>query len=211
MADNVPRVFVSYAHESGSHKEQVLALATFLRAAGVDAVLDQWSDDVRRDWYSWAIHEMTAADFVLVVASARYRASGDGAGPVDRNRGVQSEAALLRELVHADRATWLPKILPVLLPGHDVDEIPLFLQPYSASRYPVTSFDTAGAESLLRTIFRQPGQVPPDVADERPELPPHPAPPSRPRDHSRVVNQINGTVTGKVIQADVINGDIHFH
>ncbi len=211
MPDCVPKVFVSYAHESGEHRAQVLAFATFLRDAGVHAVLDLWAEGERRDWYAWAIREMTAADFVLVVASPRYRDAGDGSGPTGRNRGVQSESALLRELVHADRDTWLPKILPVVLPGHDVDEIPLFLQPHSASRYPVTSFDTAGAASLLRTIFRQPGHVAPDVAAERPRLPPHAVPPGTRHDRPRGVNQIHGTVTGKVIQADVVNGDIHFH
>jgi hypothetical protein len=32
-------------------------------------VLDVWTADVRQDWYTWAIREMTTADFVIVVAS----------------------------------------------------------------------------------------------------------------------------------------------
>ena len=49
MAVDVPKVFVSYAHESDEHKAQVLAFATFLRQAGIDAVLDLWSTHVRQD------------------------------------------------------------------------------------------------------------------------------------------------------------------
>lgn len=210
MAVDAPRVFVSYAHESDTHKAQVLAFATFLRQAGVAAVLDLWSADARHDWYSWAIREMTAADFVLVVASERYRVTGDGSGPSSENRGVQSEAALLRELVYSDRATWVPKVLPVILPGHDVDQIPLFLQPHTASRFQVTSFDASGAEELLRVILRQPGHIAPEVHAEPLELPPHTKPRDIPAvDRPRVVNHVSGTVNGNVIQADTITGDIH--
>lgn len=213
MTVDQPKVFVSYVHESDEHKSQVLELATFLRSVGIAAMLDQWALDIRRDWSAWAISEMTEADFVVVVASERYRLFGDGSGPDNENRGIQSEAALLRELVHGDRATWLPKILPVLLPGHEADEIPLFLQPHSASHYPVTSFDIAGADELLRVILRQPGHPAPEIAPKPPVLAPH-APASASSQASnrtgRVVNQINGTVSGKVAQADTINGDIVF-
>lgn len=196
----VPKVFVSYAHESGAHKAAVLALATVLRDAGVDVVLDVWSDDARLDWYVWAIRQLTAADHVLVIASERYRATGDGNAPNLENRGLQSEAALLRELVHADRAAWLPKVLPVVLPGHTVDQIPLFLQPYTASHYRVNSITAAGADELLRVIRREPHRTP---------APPEPARVRDTSERASAVNQINGTVHGKVIQADTIIGDIH--
>lgn len=58
---------------------------------------------------------------------------------------MQSEAALLRELVYGDRAMWLPKILSVILPGHGIDQIPLFLQP-------------AHGESLPRDLVRHGGR-----------------------------------------------------
>jgi hypothetical protein len=204
----VPKVFVSYAHESRAHKAQVLAFATFLRDAGIEVVLDAWSDDARQDWYVWAIREMTAADHVLVIASERYRVIGDGNGPNLENRGLQAEAALLRELVHADRATWLPKVLPVVLPGHTVDQIPLFLQPHTASHYLVTSIDTTGTEELLRVVLRRSRHLVPEVGAARP-APPEPAQVRDALERAPAVNQINGTVHGKVIQADTIIGDIH--
>jgi hypothetical protein len=164
------KAFVSYAHESAEHKNQVLAFATLLRQNGVEAVLDLWAADARIDWYAWALKEMTEADYVVVVASGKYRHVGDGSGPSNEHRGVQSEAALLRDLLWGDRATWLAKILPVLLPGHDLREIPLFLQPSTASRYEVTSFTREGIEDLLRVILGQPGHIPPLVG-EPPALP----------------------------------------
>jgi hypothetical protein len=216
MTVDVPKVFVSYAHESDEHKGRVIAFATFLRSAGIEAVLDLWSAEARQDWYVWAIREMTDADFVLVVASERYRVTGDGSGTPAEHRGVQSEAALLRELVYTDRATWLPKVLPVVLPGHTPDQIPLFLQPYTASRFHVTSFDTTGTEELLRVVLGQPGYIAPEVGAERPILSPHPVEPNQaapeqgPAERGRLINQISGTVTGNVVQADTINGNITF-
>lgn len=208
MADALKKVFVSYAHESEEHKFQVLGLATFLRDTGIAAVLDLWATDARRDWSPWAIREMTDADFILVVASDRYRSMGDGNGPNTEHRGVQTEAALLRDLVHGDRARWLPKILPVVLPGQSTAGIPLFLQPHTASHYLVDSFTTAGADELLRVILGQPGYIPPAVGPV-PVLPPHAGQPKHaPSGRSQVVNQVNGTVNGKIIQVDTIEGDV---
>jgi len=169
-----PKVFVSYVHESERHQADVLAFAAFLRGQGVDAVLDRWSAASRHDWYAWAINEMTEATFVIVVASPTYRAVGDGGGPSDLHRGVQSEATLLRDLVYGDRSVWTPKVLPVLLPGHGMAEIPRFLSPHTTSRYEVTALTTAGAEELLRVIHGRPGHVAPPIQPP-PDLPPRDA------------------------------------
>jgi hypothetical protein len=168
-------VFVSYAHESSRHRDEVLAFASFLRAQGVDAVLDVWSAEARHDWYAWALREMTAAAYVVVVASPAYRTIGDGGGPADLHRGVQSEAALLRDLVYGDRDSWTPKVLPVLLPGHGLEEIPRFLSPHTTSRFTVAANTVAGAEELLRVVHRRPAHVPPPVLAP-PELAPRPSP-----------------------------------
>ncbi|WP_246277671.1 tetratricopeptide repeat protein [Phytohabitans rumicis] len=63
----------------------------------------------------------------------------------------------------ADRPVWERKVMPVVLPGRSVDEIPLFLQPYAASRFPVTELTVAGAESLLRVLTGQPLDETPPV------------------------------------------------
>lgn len=171
-AEAPPRVFVSYAHESSEHRDHVLRFASFLRTQGIEAVLDTWSEDERQDWYAWALQELTGADYVVVVASARYRLVGDGSGPTGLHRGVQSEAALLRELVYEDRHVWQPKILPVVLDGHGRDEIPRFLQPFSGRHFVVKELTLAGADDLLRVILRRPAHTPPPVATDRPSLPP---------------------------------------
>jgi hypothetical protein len=68
---------------------------------------------------------------------------------------------LLRELYHSDPGTWTRRILPVVLPGRSVGEIPLFLQPRTADHYMVTSFTPEGAGDLLRTLRGKPSCPPP--------------------------------------------------
>ncbi|MFJ6677404.1 toll/interleukin-1 receptor domain-containing protein [Actinosynnema sp. NPDC091369] len=165
------KVFVSYAHDSPRHKDDVRALAGVLEQCGMSVTLDQWSSPGRQDWSSWATGGMSEADYVVVVASPDYKRAGDGLGASPVNRGVQSEAALLRDLLHSDRATWLPRLLPVVLPGHSVAEIPLFLQPYTADHYVIEEISTAGVEDLLRAITRQPAYVRP-ARGPVPVLPP---------------------------------------
>jgi hypothetical protein len=164
---------VSYAHDSEQHKADVRAFAEFLLNNGIDVTIDQWSQFQRRDWSSWATKAIKEADFIIVVASPGYRDAGDGIGLPSMNRGVQSEAAILRNLLHGNRETWLHKILPVLLPGHGADELPEFMLPYSASHYAVDKLTVDGADSLIRVITGQPGYIRPPRG-QVPSLPPHP-------------------------------------
>lgn len=170
---SAPSVFISYAHDTEEHKDDVRLLARVLEESGVAVELDQWAEGTRQDWSAWHIEQIRTAEFVVVVASPDYRRAGDGSGPPDRNRGIQSEAALLRDLLHSDRLRWVPKLLPVVLPGHRVDEIPLFLQPYSSDHYIVEEISPSGIESLLRVISAQPRRIRPDRG-ALPHLPPLP-------------------------------------
>ncbi|MFC4852995.1 SEFIR domain-containing protein [Actinophytocola glycyrrhizae] len=146
------RVFVSYARQDARHGLLVGRLCEFLHGCGVEVRLDELAGYDRRDWSLWAIEEILAADFVAVVASANYRVRAEGVLPPGSGDGVAGEAAFLRDRLAYDRRTWQRKILPVVLPGGRVDEIPLFLLPYSSSRYEVTAFTREGTAPLLRAL-----------------------------------------------------------
>lgn len=146
------RVFVSYARQSTWHCRQVHEFCGFLQTLDLDIRLDEFAGGDRRDWSLWSIREILAADFVLVVASADYRRRAEGVLPAGAGDGVAGEAAFLRDRLAYDRQTWQRRILPVVLPGGRVDEIPLFLSPYSSSRYEVTAFTRDGAAALLRVL-----------------------------------------------------------
>jgi len=191
-------VFVSYTHDSDDHKALVLEFATFMRACGIDADLDQWFTDRRRDWYTWMIDLAKRADFIIVVASPVYRQVGDGEVSSHENRGSQSEASLLREMLHRDRDTWVPKLLPVILPGGAPDDIPLFLQPYTADHYQVTEFTEMGALALLRVLTAQPERLRPPLG-RMPVLPPGSLPKDKPTPPARW--PVTAAGTGSVEQS----------
>lgn len=170
-----PGVFLTYAHDSVAHLTIVREFAALLSSAGIDPILDQWQGSARRDWYSWGLQFMAMADFVVVIASPGLRRVGDGHGPNDRNLGLQAEMAFLREQLQRDRLGWTAKVLPVVLPGRSVDEIPEFLQPSTCDHYVIESLTLSGTEDLLRTITGQPAHVAPPVGPVI-ELPPRSGP-----------------------------------
>ena len=157
------RVFISYAYDSAAHREAVRHLYELLRACGIDARWDLEATAGRQDWPVWMAGQVDDADFVVVVASPAYRRRAEGGAEPDDGRGVQFEAALLRERLYADRVRWQRRILPVVLPGQSAEGIPTFLQPYSASRYEVREFTVDGADELIRVLTDQPAYPAPPL------------------------------------------------
>jgi hypothetical protein len=155
-----PRVFVSYAHDSEQHKEAVNNLCRLLESAGIDITWDENETLARKDWNQWMTIGITRSDYVIVVASPIYRSAGLYDLGDRFHRGVQTEFRVLQSLLAEDRDIWMPKILPVVLPGRKVQEIPLALQPRDADHYIVPSLTTTGVAGLLRVINNGAGSPP---------------------------------------------------
>ncbi|WP_322750861.1 MULTISPECIES: SEFIR domain-containing protein, partial [unclassified Frankia] len=173
--DRPPRVFLSYAHESPEHENVVRDLWIFLRSREIDAKLDKAAAERRQDWPLWMLAEVRASDFVLILASPQYRRRSEGEAAADEGRGVQFEAALIREELYRDRPAAMAKFLPVLLPGRSVEDIPVWLGPYATTHYPIAEISDTGAgmETLLRVLTGQPFEIePPLRPGTRPVLPP---------------------------------------
>ncbi|HEX5401309.1 MAG TPA: SEFIR domain-containing protein [Pseudonocardiaceae bacterium] len=148
-----PRVFITYAHDSQQHKITVERFGRFLRSdMGLDVRLDSWDDGWRQDWSAWAIEQLTEADFILVIASPDYRIRADGMAAPSEGRGSQFEAAMIRNEVTKDLQRATRRILPVVLPGRSIDDIPTFLNPYSTTRFHVSEFSAAGVAELVAAI-----------------------------------------------------------
>lgn len=149
-AGKPPRVFITYSHDDERHRELVREFATFLRAdVGIDVRLDRWADDGRRDWSLWAIEQLAEADFVLVIASPDYKRRAEGTEVPHLGRGAQFEAAMIRDNLTQDLPRATRRILPVVLPGRRVEEIPSFLNAHSTTRYEIKEFTPDGVAELL--------------------------------------------------------------
>jgi len=150
-----PRVFVTYTHDSADHKKHVAALCGLLADAGIRVTVDQNEpSDVRRDWSEWMTTGIHRAGYVVAIASPAYRSVGLSEFGDRVHGGAQAEYRLLMSLLRENRSTWLPRILPVILPGHTVDEIPVGFQPYDADHYHVPRLDAAGIAELVGVIRR---------------------------------------------------------
>jgi TIR domain-containing protein len=160
---DAPTVFISYAHESAEHEAAVQRLHDLLRAGGVEAVLDRYLTGPGVHWPDWMTEQIGDSDFVLVIASATYgRQADEGVAVEDiRGRGTWFEARLLGDLVYRDGGREsLRRILPVLLPGGSVEDIPPYFAPYGGTYFRVRQLDQAGVANLLRVLRREPGALP---------------------------------------------------
>jgi hypothetical protein len=146
-----PRVFVSYAHESPEHQQKVAQLCELLHRHDMDVRVDVEGVH-RRDWSIWTNDQIVNSDFTVVVASPAYRDAALGKLASNEHPGVQSEYARIADLFHNDREHWLRKILPVVLPGRSVDEVPLTFLPRIGDHYIVERFTPEGAASLLAVL-----------------------------------------------------------
>ena len=152
------RVFVSYSHDSVTHKERVLALANRLRHEGVDAHIDAYEDSPPQGWPSWMIEQARDAAFVLIVCTKTYyrRLTGqerDGAG-----LGARWEGNIITQAIY-DGGGKNEKFIPVFFDPADRASIPEFLK--GATHYDLSSDE--GYEHLYRRLTQQPRVVRPSL------------------------------------------------
>lgn len=150
-----PRIFICYAHEDEAHKKLVRDFADLLRVCGLDPVIDNAHEGPRTSWDHWALRQIRAADFVAVIASPIVKAVGDGTYEGTDRAGIRNELGMIRNLLQKHPA-WARHLLPVVLPGRSVDEIPMFLHPQTMDRYVVEALIESELGDLLKTIDTTP-------------------------------------------------------
>lgn len=94
---SIPKVFISYSHDSLDHKKWVLDLATQLRSSGVDAVIDQWDLRPGDDLAYFMETQLAAADKVLMVCTEKYvQKANAGIGGVGYEKMIVTAGLLAR-------------------------------------------------------------------------------------------------------------------
>lgn len=132
------RVLICYAYDSPTHFESVRELWSLLRTAGVSVRLDQPLARRPADWHAWQAAELSAADLVLVVASAIY-------GRLDEAGIGRLRDAYFRRP---------ERFLAVDLPDDTDGELPSFMRE-DIDQVPLTALTADGIEPLVRLINRE--------------------------------------------------------
>ena len=151
-----PRIFISYSHDSDSHRASVLALANHLRQDGLNCTIDQYINGFPPEgWQRWMETQIEQADFVLVVCTPlylkRYRGLDDDGG-----RGVTFEGVVISQTLY-DAYHRNTKFVPVLPDEGDFEDVPLPLKGFSAFRV------DQDYEGLYRYLTKQAVVVMPDL------------------------------------------------
>lgn len=116
----IPRAFISYSHDSQSHKKWVLDFAVRLRSSGIDAILDQWELRPGDDIPIFMERQLASADRVLMVCSDTYiRKANSGAGGVGYEKMI-----LTSEMMGSIESN---KIIPIIRQS-GTHNVPTFLK-----------------------------------------------------------------------------------
>jgi hypothetical protein len=138
-----PRVFISYSHDSPSHKQWVLKLASDLRTNGADAVIDQWDLSPGDEISKFMESEIRAARRVIVVCSKQYvEKANSGQG------GVGYERMIVTSELITDLGT--KKFIPVIR-NSGMPPVPIFL----GYRLYIDFEDDQKYRSSLETLLRE--------------------------------------------------------
>ena len=180
MAD-VPRVFLSYSHDSDEHADRVLALADALCDGGIDVILDRYVHPVPAEgWPRWMEQNLDTARFVLMVCTETYRRRAMGLEEPGKGLGVDWEGNLIYNTIYRriqnDQASG-SRFIPILLPGSEPAHIPNPILGYSYYRFATFDLTDPGFEALYRHLTDQPATPRPGVGSIKimPSIPRPPA------------------------------------
>jgi len=117
-----PKVFISYSHDSDTHKNWVLKLATDLRELGIDITLDQWDLSAGQDMAVFMENSVARAERVLLVCTEEFVNKANA-----RRGGVGYECVISSAEILAFVDT--KKFVPLLREVNKAGELPKFLGP----------------------------------------------------------------------------------
>ncbi|MHB8523755.1 MAG: SEFIR domain-containing protein [Limisphaerales bacterium] len=162
----MPKVFISYSHDSPDHRARVLALANRLRGNGIDCMIDQYIVVPPEGWPRWMDREICQAEFVLLVCTKTYFRRVMGEEQKGKGLGVRWEGRLIFQHIY-NAGTTNTKFIPILFESGTRAHVPTPLQ--STTFYAVHTDE--GYEDLYRRLTNQPRPVPPELGKLR-GLPP---------------------------------------
>ncbi|MBV7546526.1 toll/interleukin-1 receptor domain-containing protein [Pseudomonas sp. PDM26] len=154
---SIPKVFISYSHDSQEHKQWVLEFATRLRNSGVDAILDQWELQPGDDLPHFMERNLASSDRVLMICTERYvEKANSGSGGVGYEKMIVT-ADLLRTIDSN-------KVVP-LIRQSGTHETPTFLRSKLFIDFSSDDQNEFSFDELIRTLHGAPLFVKPAVGN----------------------------------------------
>jgi predicted transcriptional regulator len=154
---SIPRVFISYSHDSQEHKKWVLDLATRLRNTGIDAILDQWELTPGADIPHFMETQLASANYILMICTDEYvKKANLGVG------GVGYEKMMITaEVMKSIEST---KVIPIIK-QNGTRNVPTFLQSkYSINLSNNDSFEF-NYDELIRKFHGAPLYEKPEIGN----------------------------------------------
>ncbi|MEO1527245.1 MAG: toll/interleukin-1 receptor domain-containing protein [Planctomycetota bacterium] len=151
----MPRVFISYSHDTPQHSARVLAFAQTLRNDGIDVELDQFHRETILDWPRWCSEQISRehSDFIICVSTAEYNRRIEGKVPAERGKGVHWEGTLLDDEMYDLKGN--RRVIPVVLDDEPETSIPRFLRGWTFCRIREFDLEDDEYEKLIRIITSQ--------------------------------------------------------
>lgn len=154
--EEVPKIFISYSHDSPDHKKWVGELASRLVKNGVDVILDQWDLGLGDDITKFMETSVTESDRVLMICTETYvRKANEGKG------GVGYEAMIVSGELVRDLGT--SKFIPVVKQKDDHRSLPKSV----STRFYVDLSDAHNFDDQFELLLHELHKVP---ISQKPQL-----------------------------------------
>lgn len=147
-AINIPRVFVSYSHDSAAHKDWVLQLATRLRSNGVDVILDRWNVTLGSDISQFMEKGLSKSDRIICICTRQYV---EKANEGIRGVGYEKRIIVAQYLAEQNKNYVIP-----LLRRNDEGVPPTCLQGLTYIDFRNDNLYESKYEELLRDLLDEP-------------------------------------------------------
>lgn len=154
---SIPKVFISYSHDTLEHKKWVLELAVRLRTNGIDAILDQWELTAGSDIPHYMEQNLVTADYIIMVCSTIYvEKANKGTGGVGYEKMIIT-SSLMKSINET-------KIIPIVRQSGE-KVVPIFLTSKMYIDFSKQDEFELAYDNLIRAIHKSPIFTKPPVGN----------------------------------------------
>ena len=153
----IPKVFISYSHDSIEHKKWILDIATRMRNNGIDAIIDQWELKHGDDLPHFMETQLSTADKILMVCTENYvQKANSGKGGV----GYEKMIITSNLLKNIDEN----KVIPIIRQISKKD-VPIFLTTKLYIDFSKQDDFEFSFDEMIRTIHNSPIYIKPEIGN----------------------------------------------